>query len=129
MSIEINTHPKITVDLPNGIYLLDSTASPGKTYMCDILNSVVSKYRDVLVYSYRDYIVSGTYILSFVGKYKLIVADRFGMYSNDAAVLDFLLKHSENAVVLLDKKSIYGIPRKAKYAFLNLKEDSIWIDN
>lgn len=129
MAIVLNTNPKITVDLPNGIYLLDSMSSTGKTYMCTILQSVASKYRDVLVYNYRDYINSGMYPLSFVGKYKLIVADRFDMYADDAEVLNLLLKHSDSAVVLLDKKSIYDIPLKAKYAFLDLEEDSIWIDN
>lgn len=117
--LELKTYmPNIKVDLQNGIYVFNSESAIGKTRLYKELRRNQQYGEAVASYSYEDYLL-GVPISNVLipNKYKLIMLDRYDMYSGEGADLISLCKN--NSIILIDCKS--DLPFSTEYNWCTIE--------
>ena len=95
-------HPKISLDLCNGVYFLDLYAATGKSYLADELASRVPDNSNIYVGTYEN----GRYVgFGNRASASIVMFDRLDMYFS-SKVAKFIVEKSKNAIVIVDLKNI-----------------------
>lgn len=117
-------YPKIKVHLENGIYLFDSKSAMGKTRLAKELKKNAYYGENVISYTYNDFRFG--YSLEdilVVGKYDLIMLDRYDMYKNYGGEL--IKQCGKDSIVLLDCKSELGYGLLCDFCTIEMTADTI----
>lgn len=104
--MELNTRPKVRINLAPGLYVFDPLSATGKTYLASILTKLTNLREPVVAYTYDDYLKGVDPELRLAGRpWKVILLDRFDMYSDDPRVLEAIQQIDAEAIVLVDAKA------------------------
>lgn len=94
---------KVDFNLDNGLYILGTNSSTGKSYLCNLLKSYEYESDDVIAVTYND--INGLNRLKSLGdNAKVILLDRFNLYYSEE-LFQKVKKLAENSIVLLDFKN------------------------
>lgn len=117
----------IDIKLKNGVYRMQSESSIGKTYLSKTLDSYNELGEPVYCITYKDTKDKNINItLENLLKYKVIMFDRYDMYSN--FYHNIIRELCNRSIVLLDSKvnpNIEGIHGGIGYCFLSRNDNCI----
>ena len=118
----------ITINLDNGLYIMDLYSASGKTRLTNLIKLLEAYGEPVVGYTYNDYLENKYDFREYLDRKnpKVIILDRYDMYYE--AYKDVLEKWRNKAIVLVDSKSGYGVPQCNDIAYLEMTETSITID-
>lgn len=100
--IEFDTYPRVSIQLEPGLYIFTPDSATGKTYLAKTLCKLAEEDSSIFVYSYADYLRAP---LPNLRLKKVVVLDRYDMYSGDERIPEVVTEASRYAVVLLDAKA------------------------
>lgn len=119
----------IEIDLPNGIYSLDSYSGAGKTRLAKLLRVIQKRDRDVISFSYDDLLVGASLeqLLEFIGCIpKVIMLDRYDLYKGHYTEL--LNSYADESIILIDCKTETPVELHGdEFALIISREDSITV--
>lgn len=118
----LTTHPEISVNADFGIFVYTNGSGSGKTYLYSIIRKIEPIRKDVLAFSYNDYLKHRKPNLE--GKH-LIVLDRVDQYVDDIDLLDYFFSCGDRAVILMDLKCKTSLKRVFGFASIHYNEDSL----
>lgn len=120
----MNVGIKIIVNLKPGIYIMDSIAGIGKTYLCNILKESNILGYPVAGYDYKDYKMGLTIENILVpGKYKVVLLDRYDMYFGIGKEL--LSKCAKDTIILIDYKGRRLVAEEEDWCIIERTQDTI----
>lgn len=94
------------INLAPGLYVFDPLSATGKTYLSSVLAKLTNLLEPVVAYTYDDYLKGVDPELRLAGRsWKVILLDRFDMYSDDPRVLEAIQQIDSEAIVLVDAKA------------------------
>lgn len=112
---------KLAINLENGVYLLNAESATGKTRLCKELRNQYLKFGDVYSVTYHS-LKPDKIQLSSQGDFKVIMFDRFDLYSQDAEVKDLILKYCEQSIILIDCKNNFSFEGTASVVDIHMEQ-------
>lgn len=125
---QLNTYDyKLDIKLENGLYIIHPTCK-GKTFLAKLLIKYQAYGEPVASYTYADKI-HGTPIETILtpNKFKLIMIDRYDMYKGYG--IELAEECARNSIVLIDCKYSGGLSDIDKWCYLEVKGDTIVVDD
>lgn len=114
----------IFIDLPNGVWTINSGVASGKTRLAKLLRGLESLNDTICSFTYEDIARDrDLHKILTNPKYKLIMLDRFDMYSD--MELDAISEKSKSAIILLDCKRGFRGDADENFCYIDLRPDRI----
>ncbi len=108
----------INIKITPGLYTFGTDCSIGKSYLYEVMYSLMYTDKTYLAYRYNDHIDVVSYLLEYIDEAKYIMLDRANLYFDDK-VYNLLSKYLDK-VIMLDYK---GSKFKLKYCDLEMTAD------
>ena len=119
-----NYRERIKIDLEPGIWIFDAKSATGKTYLCKCLKDLELLGEPVASYTYDDMLLGrDLHSLLSCGKYKVVMLDRYDMYSN--AEHRAIQECAKSAVVMLDCKRGFKGSINDRMCFIDISNKTI----
>ena len=124
--VTYDSHPKITLDMENGIYVFPPESATGKTYLFGILRNLQMTGCPIVTYNYWDYTM-GVKLRDKLREFnpEVVMIDRMDCFDTDEDVRSSLLSMRSKAIVLLDLKYLSPPPFGCRFAEIDLSPDAI----
>lgn len=121
----------ITINLDNGLYVLDTDSAVGKTRLTNLIKLLETYKEPVVGYTYNDYLENKYDFREYLDRKnpKVIILDRYDMYFEEYK--DVLEKWRNKAIVLVDSKYSgysYVVPQDDDMVIIEMTETSITVD-
>lgn len=88
------------------IYVFDNVSGGGKSYLCSLMKEAKRAGKPYGGYTYEDYL-NGVDIVKYAEGLKVLMVDRYNMYSGKESIIKSIENISKNCIVLLDAKYEY----------------------
>ena len=118
----------ITINLDNGLYIMDLDSASGKTRLTNLIKLLEAYGEPVVGYTYNDYLENKYDFREYLDRKnpKVIILDRYDMYFK--AYKDVLENWRNKAIVLVDSKSGFGLPQVDDLTYIEMTETSIEVN-
>ena len=120
------SHPRIVLNMENGIYVFAPESATGKTFLFDLLRNLQITGEAIVTYNYWDHLM-GVDLRRMIDKThpKVVMIDRMDCVRTDSAIHEAILQVWKSAIVLIDLKYLTPPPFKCKIADIDMSRDLI----
>ena len=127
MMMTFDAGVKVTIDIcKNGVYVLGSDSSSGKTYLANICKSLSTIYDSVFsVVSYMSGVDESIYKQLINRKCRICIVDRYDMFASDELSQELRVLGEDHIVLVGCKDIRIANSLKAKRAGIALTKDEV----
>lgn len=106
LKFECGGVPRISIDVPCGIYVFEPESANGKTRLAKLVTERGLFKQGVQSISYNDYAMYRDSVLRVIREnQRILIVDRYDLWCNDVEVADAISKREADRVTLIDVKS------------------------
>ena len=123
---ELRAHPKIVIDLENGLYQFAPVSGSGKSYMVSIIKRLASAGLEIGAYSYRDYVSGMKLEQVLTPGCRVAIIDEYGLY--EGCGRETIRAFLDHGIVIIDHKNGLGcLDLPYRVVELSMEQDRLWV--